>query len=157
MSMEPSDHDKPEDDSSGKPGGAGAWLFGAWIGALVALLVVFAFLVGRDDGRNHPSKKSTQQAEKKSGGGAKTTPAAPAGPGKEAFVSTCGGCHTLSAAGTSGTTGPNLGDLKPSEALVLSAIKNGGSGSGAMPKGLAQGAKAEEIAQFVAKASAGSQ
>lgn len=158
MSTEPTDRDdEPRDASSGKPGGAGAWLFGAWIGALVALLVVFAFLVGRDDGRNHPSKKSTQQAAQKPGGTAKGAPAAPAGPGKAAFVSTCGGCHTLSAAGTTGTTGPNLGQLKPNVTLVESAIKNGGAGSGAMPKNLVAGAKATEIAQYVAKAAAGSQ
>jgi len=157
MSTDPTDRDdEPRDASSGKPGGAGAWLFGAWIGALVALLVVFAFLVGRDDGRNHP-KKSTQQAAQKPAGTAKTAPAAPAGPGKALFVSTCGGCHTLSAAGTTGTTGPNLGQLKPNLALVESAIKNGGAGSGAMPKNLVQGAKATEIAQYVAKAAAGSQ
>lgn len=158
MSTEPTDRDdEPQGGSSGKPGGAGAWLFGAWIGALVALLVIFAFLVGRDDGRNHPNKKSTQQAAQKPGGTTKSAPSAPAGPGKALFVSTCGGCHTLSAAGTTGTTGPNLGQLQPTDALVLAAIKNGGAGSGAMPKNLVQGAKAQEIAKYVSQAATASQ
>ena len=42
----------------------------------------------------------------------------------------CGGCHTLEAAGTSGTVGPNLDDAKPSKELVIDRVTNG---KGAMP------------------------
>jgi mono/diheme cytochrome c family protein len=42
----------------------------------------------------------------------------------------CGGCHTLSAAGSSGTVGPNLDDAKPSADLVMERVTNG---KGAMP------------------------
>lgn len=42
----------------------------------------------------------------------------------------CGGCHTLSAAGSSGTVGPDLDDLRPSEERVQQAVTNG---IGAMP------------------------
>ena len=42
----------------------------------------------------------------------------------------CGVCHTLEDAETKGAVGPNLNTLKPSEAQVLSAIKQG---IGAMP------------------------
>ena len=42
----------------------------------------------------------------------------------------CGGCHTLEAAGTSGTVGPNLDDSKPDKELVIDRVTNG---QGAMP------------------------
>jgi len=45
-------------------------------------------------------------------------------------VPQCGICHTLEDAGTKGVVGPNLNTLKPEEAQVLSAIKQG---IGAMP------------------------
>jgi mono/diheme cytochrome c family protein len=46
------------------------------------------------------------------------------------FKSTCGACHTLAAAGSSGTVGPNLDQLKPSYAVVVHQVINGG---GIMP------------------------
>ncbi len=39
----------------------------------------------------------------------------------------CGSCHTLSAAGTSGTVGPNLDDSQPSFDLVVERVTNGKS------------------------------
>ncbi|MFK8004549.1 MAG: molybdopterin-dependent oxidoreductase [Polyangiales bacterium] len=49
--------------------------------------------------------------------------------GRELFVEgatpPCGTCHTLSEAATSGTVGPNLNVLAPSEAQVLEAMSNG--------------------------------
>jgi len=39
----------------------------------------------------------------------------------------CGGCHTLAAAGTKGTQGPNLDQLKPSMAIVVRQVTNGGA------------------------------
>lgn len=51
--------------------------------------------------------------------------------GKEVFASAgCGGCHTLSAAGSTGSVGPNLDDASPSFDKVVSQVTNGG---GAMP------------------------
>ena len=40
----------------------------------------------------------------------------------------CGGCHTLLAAGASGTTGPNLDQLAPSAATVAAQVRSGGGG-----------------------------
>jgi mono/diheme cytochrome c family protein len=57
------------------------------------------------------------------GGGAETQ-------GKQIFTDNCASCHTLAAAGASGTVGPNLDDLKPSKATVARQVENGG---GAMP------------------------
>ena len=50
--------------------------------------------------------------------------------GKAIFASSCASCHTLAAAGASGTIGPNLDDAKPDEALVLDRVTNG---MGVMP------------------------
>lgn len=50
--------------------------------------------------------------------------------GKVVFTGSCGGCHTLADAGTSGTIGPNLDDRPPSADLVSERVTNG---QGAMP------------------------
>ena len=42
----------------------------------------------------------------------------------------CGGCHTLSAAGSTGQVGPNLDELKPEYDAIIAQVENGG---GAMP------------------------
>ena len=64
-----------------------------------------------------------------------TTPVEPGGPGdaaagKVVFTDNCGGCHTLSDAGTNGAIGPNLDDKQPSAELVTERVTNG---QGAMP------------------------
>jgi cytochrome c oxidase subunit 1 len=69
--------------------------------------------------------------------------------GQQLFSGTCGACHTLAEAGSSGTVGPNLDGLKPTEARVLHAIAIGGTGDGRMPKGLYGGADAIAIAKYV--------
>lgn len=71
--------------------------------------------------------------------------------GRERFVSTCGGCHTLSAAGTNGRAGPNLDDLAPEVEQVVAAIE---TGPGQMPENLLEGEEAQQVAEYVA-ASAG--
>jgi cytochrome c6 len=46
--------------------------------------------------------------------------------GKSVFASAgCGGCHTLKAANSSGTVGPNLDDKKPPLSLILDRVTNG--------------------------------
>lgn len=50
--------------------------------------------------------------------------------GKSIFAATCGSCHTLADAGTSGTVGPDLDQSKPAKALVVDRVTNG---KGAMP------------------------
>ena len=63
-----------------------------------------------------------------------TTPQAKGDPaaGKEVFlnVAGCGGCHTLNAAGSTGTVGPNLDEKKPDRALILDRVTHG---KGVMP------------------------
>ncbi len=69
--------------------------------------------------------------------------------GEAVFTSNCGGCHTLAAAGTSGTTGPNLDDLKPDQATVEQQVRNG---SGGMPafEGQLSDAEIAAVASYVA-------
>ena len=71
--------------------------------------------------------------------------------GKDIFTANCGSCHTLKAAGTSGTIGPNLDQLKPAEARVQRQVINGG---GAMPafKGTLTAAQISAVAKYVAQA-----
>jgi mono/diheme cytochrome c family protein len=47
--------------------------------------------------------------------------------GKTTFLSNCGSCHTLAAAKTTGTIGPNLDSLKPSYQAVTAQVTNGGT------------------------------
>jgi mono/diheme cytochrome c family protein len=78
--------------------------------------------------------------------------------GKKLFISTCGSCHTLADAGTTGTIGPNLdsayaGDrvigMKDSsfEALVRQQID---LADPPMPRHLLKGAEADDVAAYVA-------
>jgi mono/diheme cytochrome c family protein len=47
-------------------------------------------------------------------------PKAPGGPGAQVFASNgCGGCHTLAAAQSGGTTGPNLDEVLPGQSLAM--------------------------------------
>ncbi len=68
--------------------------------------------------------------------------------GKTIFTTTCGGCHTLADAGTSGTVGPNLDQAKPPKELVVDRVTNG---QGAMPsfKGTLDQAQIDAVADYV--------
>ena len=72
--------------------------------------------------------------------------------GKQLFTVTCGGCHTLRDAGTSGQVGPNLDDLKPDAKRVRNAIA---TGPGTMPENLLEGGDADAVAKYVAQAAGG--
>jgi cbb3-type cytochrome c oxidase subunit III len=81
----------------------------------------------------------------------KPTPPGGSTDGKAIFESAgCSGCHTLAAAGSSGTVGPNLDDAKPSKELAVDRVTNG---QGGMPsfKGQLSEAQIEAVATFVAE------
>jgi mono/diheme cytochrome c family protein len=65
--------------------------------------------------------------EDNGGGGGATGDAAA---GKAVFTANCGSCHTLKDAGTTGSVGPDLDQLKPSFDVVEHQVENGG---GVMP------------------------
>jgi mono/diheme cytochrome c family protein len=72
--------------------------------------------------------------------------------GKQLFRQTCASCHNLDAVNARGVTGPDLDDIgEVSEDRVLSAIENGGTGSGRMPAGLLSEGDAEAVALYVSR------
>jgi mono/diheme cytochrome c family protein len=79
-----------------------------------------------------------------------TEPAAEGDPvaGKEVFLgaSSCGGCHTLADAGTTGAVGPNLDDSQPSYELALDRVTNGQGGMPSFSSTLSE----EQIADVAA-------
>ena len=69
--------------------------------------------------------------------------------GKAVFTSAgCSGCHTLKAAGATGTIGPNLDQLKPPYARIVLQVNKGG---GPMPafKGRLSPKQIADVAAFV--------
>jgi mono/diheme cytochrome c family protein len=89
------------------------------------------------------------EASAEAGGGGGGGNASALAEGKQIFTQNCGTCHTLADAGTSGTVGPILDELKPDKQRVLNAIKNGGAGSGAMPANIVTGKEAQAVATYV--------
>src|ERR1700753_3173957 len=84
--------------------------------------------------------------------------------GKVMFQKSCGSCHTLAHASTSGTTGPNLdeafrqdrnGGVKSTsiQGLVDYWIRYPNT-QGVMPQGLVKGQDAEDVAAYVASVAA---
>jgi mono/diheme cytochrome c family protein len=84
--------------------------------------------------------------------------------GKVTFQKSCGSCHTLAHASTSGTTGPNLDDafrqdrtdgVKSTsiQGLVDYWIRYPNT-QGVMPQGLVKGQDAEDVAAYVASVAA---
>lgn len=70
--------------------------------------------------------------------------------GSEIFTQAgCGSCHTLAAAGSSGTVGPNLDEAKPAHDLVIDRVTNG---QGAMPsfKDRLSEEQIQAVADFIA-------
>ncbi|MBA2741162.1 MAG: c-type cytochrome [Actinobacteria bacterium] len=84
------------------------------------------------------------------GTGASATPDKPMD-GKSIFAASCGSCHTLADAGTTGNVGPNLDEAKPPKSLVIDRVTNG---QGAMPsfKDSLNGAQIEAVAEYVSAA-----
>jgi cytochrome c6 len=86
---------------------------------------------------------------------AQTTPSAPStngdpAAGKAIFTGSagCAGCHTLKDAGAHGTIGPNLDQLKPPEARIVTQVENGG---GPMPafKNQLSAKQIQDVAAYV--------
>ena len=132
------------------PSGDGllSWLIGGLAVGLVVLgAVLIGYKVGYDNGRDsveaaaaptqptetrptetQPTETETEPTETETEP-TETEPAEPDGASVFAEAG-CNTCHTLSAAGASGTVGPNLDDLLPTEEQVMTIVTNG---RGAMP------------------------
>lgn len=70
---------------------------------------------------------------------------------REAFTTSCGSCHMLSDADTSGQIGPGLDDTDFDADMVEQRIIEGAAG---MPAGLLEGDEARSVAEYVAAAAA---
>jgi cbb3-type cytochrome c oxidase subunit III len=62
----------------------------------------------------------------------------------------CGGCHTLSAAGTTGEVGPNLDEAKPSLELAVERVTNGAEGMPAFKDRMSE-EQIRAVAEFVSR------
>jgi cytochrome c6 len=90
-----------------------------------------------------------------------TTTPAPSGQGdaaagKAVFTGAagCSGCHTLQAAGATGTVGPNLDDLKPTYDRVDKQVTNGGGVMPAFKDTLSQN-QIQDVSAYVSSVAGG--
>jgi len=81
-------------------------------------------------------------------GGPAGSPASSGTTGAAIFKDNCASCHTLAAAGASGTVGPDLDQLMPALAVVVRQVTNGGA---IMPafKGKLTMAQIQAVAKYV--------
>jgi mono/diheme cytochrome c family protein len=125
-------------------------IFGIFVAVLAVVIPLWAF-----NSSGNPDK------------GSRSVPS-DLGKGKTLFVTNCGTCHTLYAAGTDGNFGPNLDitlapagppsgptakqTITATKGRVTNAIENGVDSStpGRMPGGIISGQQAEQVADFVA-------
>jgi len=128
---------------------------GRYVVVLVLILGALG-LTGAGCGGGSDSSAPATTAETTTGGGESTTGGSETGDatnGKAVFASAgCGGCHTYSKAGSSGSIGPNLDDLSPSFDKVVTQVTNGG---GPMPSFKDQLSEQEirDVAAFVSGSS----
>ena len=114
-----------ENPPTGLPGMPADLVTGDDAHAVAAYVASVAGLPTQGGGAEAGGGETTETtAEGGAGGG--TEPA-----GAAIFAeSGCGSCHTLAAAGSNGTVGPNLDETKPSKELAIERVRDG---SGAMP------------------------
>ncbi len=74
--------------------------------------------------------------------------------GKSIFTSTCGSCHTLADAGTSGTVGPNLDQARPPKSLAIDRVTNGKGGMPSFKDSLDR-TQIEAVAEYVSSVAGG--
>jgi mono/diheme cytochrome c family protein len=111
--------------------------------ALFLLMMSTVIVFGKEEEEANAQEKAATHPGETSSTTTNPTPPTPtteeggkyangnAAAGKIVFTSKgCGACHTLSAAGATGTVGPNLDEAKPEEALIVDRVVNG---KGVMP------------------------
>jgi len=122
----------------------------AW--SLVVFFVIMLFVGPQVIAEDKPDKEDAAAAAKARDGGeapAGKQQAAPAADGAAVFTDTCGGCHTLSAAGTSGSTGPNLDGVSLDAGAIEGIVRDGRGGMPAFGGQLSDDEIAA-VAEFVA-------
>ena len=125
----------------------------AW--SLVVFFAIMLFVGPQVIAEDKPDAEDAAAAAKArdngggAAGGGQPDEGAPAVDGKAVFADTCGGCHTLSAAGTSGTTGPNLDDVSLDAGAIEGIVRDGRAGMPALGDQLSDDEIAA-VAEFVA-------
>ncbi|MBA2461059.1 MAG: c-type cytochrome [Actinobacteria bacterium] len=136
-----------------------------WLTVLlfVALIAAVVFFAKESEEGEHPggeaaatqsetgsaTETSGQAEEEPAGGGGD------AAAGEAVFASSgCGGCHTLEAAGATGTVGPNLDESQPELDLVVERVTDG---KGVMPSfgGDLSDEEIQNVAAYVSESTAG--
>ena len=114
--------------------------------ALAALTLLLAACGGDDNGGSTTSSSDAPSTTQSTSTG--TGAANASAEGKQVFTQNCKGCHTLQAAGATGSVGTNLDDLKPPKATVVRQVENGG---GPMPafKGKLTDAQIDAVSTYV--------
>jgi len=112
--------------------------------ALLVMALLLAACGGSSSSSSSSSSAPPASSSSTSTGGAENASAE----GKQVFTQNCGGCHTLKDAGTTGSVGPDLDELKPPKATVVRQVNNGG---GPMPafKGKLSPAQIDAVATYV--------
>ena len=128
--------------------------------ALALMLVIMMFVGPQVVAEDKPAEQGGEaagaapyadQAAAGDGGGAASGDEGAASDGEAVFTDSCGSCHALSAAGTSGSIGPNLDDTSLDASAIEGIVTDG---TGSMPA-FGDTLSAEEIAavaEFVAGA-----
>ena len=125
----------------------------------VGTMAGVVYFAKEEEGGGHAEAAETQGGETEEEpeqtttgeGGAEGDAAA----GESVYTSAgCGGCHTLEAAGSSGSVGPNLDESKPAYELVVERVTNG---RGAMPSfaGQLDEKQIADVAAFVTESTQG--
>ena len=119
-----------------------------------ALVFALAGCGGDDDGDEGAGQTGTTAAQTdtetgQTGTGAEQTA------GAAVWSSTgCGVCHMLEAAGSTGTTGPNLDERKPSVDQVAEQVRVGGGGMPSFEDRLSAD-EIQAVAEYVAESAGG--
>ena len=125
----------------------------AW--SLVVFFAIMLFVGPQVIAEDKPDAEDAAAAAKArddgggAAGGGQADEGAPAVDGKAVFADTCGGCHTLSAAGTSGTTGPNLDEVSLDAGAIEGIVRDGRGGMPVLGDQLSDDEIAA-VAEFVA-------
>ncbi len=139
-----------ESPNTGSPGMPADLVTGEDADAVAAYVASVAGLPVRGGGAEAGGGTTTGGGGTTTGGGGGEAP-----DGEAIFAEAgCGGCHTLEAANTSGTVGPNLDEAKPSKELVVERVTNG---QGAMPsfKDSYSPAQIDAVADYVVASTGG--
>jgi cytochrome c6 len=129
-----------------------------FVGTLVGVVVFAAEEEEGEHGAEVTETTGTQTGEEPAQTGEEPPAEEPAGDaeaGEAVFESAgCVSCHTLEAAGSSGTVGPNLDEAKPDVGLVIDRVTNG---AGAMPsfKGQLDDKQIQDVAAYVVASTQG--